>query len=432
MLQEKELNQIVESVVIDDSEIRQSIIQKAQDIVNLTTEDFCAKYDVTDRTYRNWKRQLVTIYGIEPRLLYTENRVNSMKEFAPYIDDEKLKLPIERQLILPSTVRTLGGYTAKKKTIQIKGDGTVTQVWLKYEQEKKETFELCRKSIIELCKQKVKPLPKIKAPTLTDNKLLTFYPLPDLHFGMLVDKDEVNHNIDYNLDKAKEWVETSFHYLVERSPHSHTCLIADLGDFLHAPNDANRTPIHGNILDVDQKHSKIVRTSFEVMRRIIEEALSKHKLVYFYSVPGNHSEYVSIYLKEFLRAWFKDNKRFIINDTYKAQQYHIFGKNIIGLTHGHELKLEKASEVMVVDNEAIFSSTKYRYFHFGHHHQYKAFSTPLATIEVHNNMPPRDKWAESNGYRGNIGMSKAIVYHEDYGEISRFNFNLPIEKPEIV
>lgn len=419
-----------ESIVIDDSEIRQAIIERTKDMMLLSVESFCNKYGIVDRTYRTWKRQLVTIYGIEPRLLYTENRVRKLKELSYYVSDDKLRLPIEKQIEMPSTVRTMGGYIARKKTIQIKGDGTVTQVWLKYEQEEQNLHEACKKAITEICKQ-VKPLPTIKAPKIIDSNLLTFYPMPDLHWGMLICKEEVSHNMNYDLKIAKEWIETSFHYLVERSPKSKVAIIVDLGDLFHSSSDANRTK-SGNVLDVDQRHSKIVRIAFESMRRIIEEALTKHKEVYFYSLPGNHSEYAPIYLKEFLSAWFKDNKRFIIPNTYRAQQYHIFGKNILGFSHGHELKPEKSAEVMVYDNEAIFSNTKYRYFHFGHFHSYRAFSNPLVNVEVHNNLPPNDRWADSMGYRGNIGLSKAIVYHKEYGEISRFNFNLPIEAPELI
>ncbi len=420
-----------ESIAINDDEMRDAILERATDMVNLSVEDFCAKYDIVDRTYRNWKRQLVTVYGVEPRMLYSGNRALGIKELSPYIDNEKYKLPLSQQITMPVTVENIGNYNARKKTIQIRGDGTVTQVWLKYEQKQQEFHEQCKRAILEICKDKVKPLPPIKSPKMLDDDLLTFYPLPDLHWGMLICREEVNHNMNYDLKIAKEWIETSFHYLVERAPKSKYAVITDLGDFLHAQDDTQRTK-HGHVLDVDQRHSKIIRVAFEAMRRMIEEALKKHEKVYFYSIAGNHSEYAPIYLKEFLQAWFKDNPRLIIPDSYRAQQYHIFGKNILGFSHGHELKPEKSPEVLAYDNKDAFSQSDYRYFHFGHFHQAKAFNSPLVNVEIHNNLPPRDRWAESMGFRGNIGISKAIVYHRNYGEISRFNFNLPIELPNKV
>ena len=417
-----------ESILINDEYMRDIMISRIEDMVSMSQIDFCEKYGISDRSYRNWKHQAVTVYNIDPRLLYKKGHIRDLKA---YMDDEKLNLPIREQISLPSSVDIIGNYVAERKTIQVRGDGTVERVWLKTKQMAEQHYEDVKRAIYDICKKKVKPLPVIKAPKLVDSNLLTFYPLPDLHWGMLICREEVNHDMNYDLKIAKDWIETSMKYLVDRSPNSKYCVIADLGDFLHSADDNNRTK-HGNVLDVDQRHSKIVKVAFESMRRMIEEALRKHEEVYFYSVPGNHSEYASIYLKVFLSAWFKDNKRVKIVDTNKAQQYHIFGQNIIGFSHGHELKPEKSAEVMVFDNQEVFSNTRHRYFHFGHFHSYKSFNTPLVNIEVHSNLPPRDRWAESMGFRGEIGLSKSIVYHIDYGEISRFTFNLPFEQPDKV
>lgn len=414
-----------ETIVIDDDSIRDSIIARIEDLSNLSCKEFCNKYGVTDRTYRNWKRHAVTIYNVDPRRLYSESRI---KELSAYEDDEKVNLPIAEQVAIPSSVEKIGNYISERKTIQIKGDGTIERIWLKTKLENEKFFEATKQAILDICREKVKPAPIIKKPKITNEDLLTFYPLPDLHWGMLICQEEVNHRMNYDLKIAKDWFETSISYLVDRSPNSSIAVITDLGDFLHSSDDTNRTK-HGNVLDVDQRHSKIVRIAFESMYRMIEEALKKHEFVYFYSVPGNHSEYIPIYLKEFLRAWFRNNKRVIIPDGNRAQQYHVFGKCIIGFTHGHELKPERCSEVIVSDNKSVFSQSNHCYMHFGHFHSYRAFNTPLVNIEIHNNLPPRDRWAESMGFRGNIGVSKAIVYHKEYGELNRITFNLPLEEP---
>lgn len=428
-IQEKDiLNARAETVFIDDDKIKQTIVARIEDMENLSCSEFCEKYGITDRTYRNWKNQAVTVYNVDPRRLY---KVGHIKELAPYMDDDKVDLPISEQIALPSSVESLGNYISERKTIQIKGDGTVERIWLKTKLESEKFLEATKRAIVELCQEKVKPCPVIKDPKTANRELLTFYPLPDLHWGMLVCKEEVRHKMNYDLKIAKDWFETSISYLVERSPDSEVAVITDLGDFLHSNDDSNRTK-HGNILDVDQRHSKIVRIAFESTRGMIEKALNKHKLVYFYSVPGNHSEYMPVYLKEFLRAWFRDNKRVIIPEGNCAQQYHIFGSNIIGFTHGHELKPERCSETVIADNKDVFSKSNHCYMHFGHFHSYRAFNTPLVNIEIHNNMPPRDRWAESMGYRGNIGVSKAIVYHKEFGELNRITFNLPLERPDKV
>ncbi len=263
----------------------------------------------------------------------------------------------------------------------------------------------------------------VMPPQMLDDKMTTFYPMPDLHFGLLTHGDELNHTMNFDMKIQTGWVLGSMQQQVDISPKSKYAVITDLGDFLHSMDDSNRTK-SGHVLDVDGRHGKIVDAAFEIMRQVIQMALAKHELVYFYSVAGNHSDDASIYLRSFLSAYFRNEPRVIVHKTNKAQQYHIFGKNILGFSHGHELKPEKAGQCLVYDNQKIFSDSLHRVFHFGHLHTDKSFEDSLCRVEVHKNIIPADKWADSMGYRGIIGDTKAIYYHEAYGEIGRSRFNI--------
>ena len=413
-----------ESIELNDNILRESLLSKLKDMTSMNCKSFCEKWGVSEKTYRRWKRNFVLYYNIDPRCLYDAAHLKPLKELLPYYDDEKYKLPVEQQLIVPVSAISSSNFFTKKRTIQIGGDGVIKQVWVKQNLSDEEFHENILNTIREICEEKLQPIPKIKAPTILNKDIMTFYPIPDLHFGMLIHGKETDHGINFDTERLKEWFEISMSYLIDNSPQSETAVIVDLGDFLHSSDDNNRTK-SGHSLDVDSRHSKIVRIAFDSMRFVLEKALKKHKTVHFYSVPGNHSEYLSIYLKEFLYAWFRDNKRLIIETKYSMQQYHRFGKNILGFSHGHMLKPEKCSEVLLYDNQEILSELKYRYFHFGHFHQNKSFSSPMVKVEIHSNLPPRDFWTSSMGYRDNIGLSKSIVYHKDYGEISRNTFNLP-------
>jgi len=305
------------------------------------------------------------------------------------------------------------------------GDKTTGQPaqWLKTDIPKEQalqTYRLAIESIMEQVDGQAEP---VEPPLITNDDLLSFYPLPDMHFGLLVDAHDSNHGFHYDLKIAERWVKSSIKYLVDSSPNSKECVIADLGDFLHAENSDNRTK-SGHALDTDGRHHKIARIAFEVVRQLIELALEKHEIVHVYSIPGNHSDQSGIYLKIYLSGWFRDEPRVKIYDTHASQQYHRFGKNILGFSHGHELKPANAAEVMVYDNQTIFSDTLYRYFHFGHFHQNKMFETPLCTIEIHKNIIPRDAWAEGMGFRGHIGEAKSITYHKEYGHFGRNIFNI--------
>lgn len=425
---EDRIQEIKDGIEIDEdsssinySSLRDELIARIKFFIKYPPKKCCEAYDISERKYRSVKQSMVIHYGIDPRLLYAPHVIKQYPILMNYMDDEKLFLPIEKQFIDKDSV-TKNGFLTKRKTIQYDRNGDVINTWEKSELDQESLTQQVKLVIEDLCKS-AKPAPTIAPPKITEEDIMTFYPLPDIHFGMLVCKDEVSHGLNFDLKIAEDWVKTSFKYLVDSAPKSKTCVIADLGDFLHSADDSNRTK-SGNILDVDQRHSKIVRIAFEALRMLILAALKKHETVYFYSVPGNHSDNISIYLKAYLNAWFRADKRVVVMESNKMQQYHVFGKCILGFSHGHTLKPEKADSVLIADNMSVVSDSLYRYFHFGHFHTDKSFSTPLCKIEVHTNLPPTDHWADSMGYRGLIGLAKAIVYHKLYGELSRNTFNI--------
>lgn len=258
---------------------------------------------------------------------------------------------------------------------------------------------------------------------ISNSDLMTMYPYTDLHVGLLALKEVSGY--DFDLKIAEQWVLASMEHLVQVSPNSETCLIAEMGDFLHAENDDNRTK-SGHSLDVDTRHSKIIEVAFNLMISLIEKALTKHKYVKFLSISGNHSENSSHYLKAVIKAYFRNEPRVQVIEDSRLHQYYQFGKVLLGYHHGHATRgSTKLVECMLEDNLPIISDTKYRYWHIGHLHSNNKFlakEDAFCSIEIHKNLPPRDAWAAGAGFRGNIGQVKSITYHKDFGEIGRNNW----------
>ena len=259
--------------------------------------------------------------------------------------------------------------------------------------------------------------------SISNSDLMTMYPYTDLHVGLLALKEVSGY--DFDLKIAEQWVLASMEHLVQVSPNSETCLIAEMGDFLHAENDDNRTK-SGHSLDVDTRHSKIIEVAFNLMISLIEKALTKHKYVKFLSISGNHSENSSHYLKAVVKAYFRNEPRVQVVEDSRLHQYYQFGKVLLGYHHGHATRgSTKLVECMLEDNLPIISDTKYRYWHIGHLHSNNKFlakEDAFCSIEIHKNLPPRDAWAAGAGFRGNIGQVKSITYHKDFGEIGRNNW----------
>lgn len=320
------------------------------------------------------------------------------------------------------------------KSVLYGPEGEVKLIWEKSKLNEKQFYENMKLAITDMIssnENNISSLNKSKAKKITkhisDEKLMTFYPIPDAHLGLLIDSMDTTHGKEWNLKEAVKSFKASFDYLIESSPNSDTCVISDLGDLLESDDDSNRTKRSGNILNTSDMHSRIIKETFELIVYIINKAKTKHNKVYFYSVPGNHADLIPLYLTQFLNAYYKDDKQVIIDIENKQQAYFHFGKNLLGFTHGHMLSPDtRCAEAMIHDNRKIFSDIQYAYFHFGHyHHNKKSQEMSLVNVEIHKNLPPTNKWASSMGFRSqSLGEAKSITYHKDFGEISRNIFNI--------
>ena len=91
---------------------------------------------------------------------------------------------------------------------------------------------------------------------------------------------------DWDTEIASNTIREAFDHLFSLSPNSKVGIIADLGDLLEVNDSRNMTPKSGNILAVDSRFYKILRTAYEAFIYAIQRALEKHEFVYFYNISG--------------------------------------------------------------------------------------------------------------------------------------------------
>lgn len=320
---------------------------------------------------------------------------------------------------------TLNAESLYQKLDEDTGQWKTTNRWLKANKEKDNLFKKAL-AAVERANKYIKPQQPIEKPMLCDQDMFTFYPLPDLHFGLLIHGDETTHGYNFDLKKSREWITAGMRHLVSSSPKTKTAVISDLGDFLHAQDDSNRTK-SGHELQVDGRHYNIVDVAYDTIKDLINMALEKHEEVIFYSIPGNHSDLAPVYLKSHLKAWYRDEPRVTITEYQAHRQYYKNGKNLLGFAHGHELKPNKAGEVMLRDNMKIVSETEFREMNFGHFHSNHKETTEmgLVTVNIRKNPIPADVWNDAMGYgNGILGFATCEHWHKDYGKMGTNNFNI--------
>lgn len=342
--------------------------------------------------------------GISERALY--NRLARLKKAGKLAEG-----------VLPTYPN---GHVIKGVSTYIGEDGEVKGQWVKTGNTQDDRQERLLTAVREAFEQAPK-VAKIKAPRRTAKALLAAYPMGDPHLGMYAWGEEAGD--DFDLDIAEEQLVEAMRRLVECTPQAEVGLVVNLGDFFHADTSQNKTLRSGNILDVDTRWAKVLRTGVRAMRACIEAALAKHRRVHVINEIGNHDEHTSQMLTLALSLLYERNPRVTFDESPSRFHYYRFGKTFIGVTHGDTVKPQSLPGLMATDRPRDWGATTHRYWLTGHVHHQRVFEEPGCLIESFRTLAARDAWHSASGYRSGRDM-QAIVFHEEYGEIERHRMDI--------
>ena len=308
------------------------------------------------------------------------------------------------------------GHLVKSTSVMQRGDGTTSVQWTKYAADEKAREDAMHAAWARHAAQYAGLAGTSPPPThATTDLLCTVYPLGDPHVGMLAWGPETGTH--YDLTIATRELMACMRELVESAPASERAIIVNLGDFLHAQDDANMTPGHGNKLDVDGRFAKVLDAGHALLRGMVDAALAKHRHVTVRNLPGNHDPRVAAELAMWLRAVYEKEPRVTVADAFRSHQYDEFGANLLGWHHGDRTPGKELPAIMAVDQCEAWGRTRFHVWHTGHVHHESAKEYPGCDVESHGILPPGDAW-HAGRYRSRRRMS-AITIHREFGEIAR-------------
>lgn len=324
----------------------------------------------------------------------------------------------------PKTLNTTTppGYLLRGVSSLVDSKGVVRQQWVKTKLDANQQLDMLREAIEKIADPIVGESILVPRPSHDfKDDLLSVYPMGDPHIGLYAWHRETGENFD--LDIAERDLFGAVDYLVQQAPASKQALIVNLGDFFHSDNLENRTARSGHALDVDGRWPKVIAVGLRTIRRCIDKALEKHDNVKVINAIGNHDDHSSMMLAITLNEYYSNNDRVEIETSPAAHHFHRFGKVLIGVTHGHTGKPEKLQGVMAVDRAKDWGETTFRHWLTGHVHHDQMKELAGCTFESFRTLAARDAYAASHGYRSERDM-KCIVYHTDYGELTRHTSNI--------
>lgn len=300
------------------------------------------------------------------------------------------------------------------------GNGRITQQWVKTNAQLHDQLNATIDAVREAFQDSTR-VERIPAPKRCNSRLLTVYPFGDPHIGMK--SHGLETGADYDIKIADRIMSSAAAHLIDVAPASETALVISLGDLYHVDNLKNQTSRSGNTLDVDTRYSVMIRAGVTLMRRIIENALRKHKFVKVICVIGNHDDIGAMWLQLALSLFYEKNTRVTIETKPGKFHYHQHGKVLIGTTHGDTGKPERLAGVMAADVPQLWGETQFRYWYTGHVHNRKVLEFPGVLWETFRTLAANDAYATAAGYRSGRDLN-AIVLDSEYGEVARHRFDV--------
>ena len=338
--------------------------------------------------------------------------------------DKGEKVPQPAKLEIPARPEAPSIITKTTTLYNAEGD-TILQ-WVHDKSQAEKEREQQWRAFAEELSQGVTRIDPVPAPEARCADLLAVYPVGDHHMGMLSWHRETGDS--YDLRIGERLLMGAFSHLTYNARAADEALVVFLGDFMHYDSFETVTPTNRNMLDSDSRFPKVAKAAVTLMRRAVNLALLRHQRVNVIVSAGNHDPSSSVFMAMCLNIAYEKEPRVAVDTSPIACHYFLFGEVLLGVHHGHSIKMQNLPLVMAADRPALWGRAKHRHWLTGHIHQAKTQPAISAqdyagcTVESFRILPPPDAWAVSKGYRPHRDM-KAIIYHRKWGEVARHTVN---------
>lgn len=256
----------------------------------------------------------------------------------------------------------------------------------------------------------------VKYPKIKDGHLLVISPA-DLHIGKLAKAfetgDEYNHKIA--IDRVHNGVNG---VLQKASGFPIEKIILIIGnDILHVDNSKNTTT-NGTHQDTDLMWFDAFNIALELYVEVIEWLASIAPLHIQYD-PSNHDYLTGFFLANTIKAWFRNHKGITMDVSISHRKYSVYGKNLIGSTHGDGAKEADLPMLMAHEAKEHWNNCIHRYFYTHHIHHKKSKDYMSVCVESLRSPSGTDSWHHKHGFQHSPKAIEAFVHHKEHGQVAR-------------
>lgn len=330
---------------------------------------------------------------------------------------------IEKQVVNTWEVgaKTPDGSIAVTPLFQVK-------VWL-VRKKLAEDKDFLRASFFEDLKKLSPKVPKKKYEYRDSDPKMLEITVFDLHYGKVAWHEETGEN--YNLETASRRFEESIEYHLDFFKHKNIeKILLPIGNDYFNSDKAfpYNSTTSGTPQEEDTRWQNTFKKGKELLIKVINR-LTEVAPVEVIVIPGNHDYERSYYLGDTLESWFHNDENVTINNSPSPRKYFLYGKNLLGFTHGNNEKISSLPVIMAQEVPHLWAKSIYREVHLGHlHHkkEIKYHSTEEyqgVILRYMSSMSGTDSWHHRKGYTGATKNSEAFLWDPNKGLAGQSNFN---------
>ncbi len=198
------------------------------------------------------------------------------------------------------------------------------------------------------------------------------------------------------------------------------------GDLINTDNNHGTTTA-GTWQEMSSSQTAAIDFAIESYLGLIDKALEIAR-VKIEVIPGNHDEDTMYLLGKVIEKWALNHRyaSYIeVDNSISLRKYHEYGKNLIGLTHGHHVKHEKLPGLMSVEAREMWGRTTWWTWLTGHYHApretyYPVYDDLGVLLVTMSALCPGSEWEHKKGYVGGRRAAELRLFSRDHGPSGMF------------
>lgn len=243
----------------------------------------------------------------------------------------------------------------------------------------------------------------------------------DVHLGKIAMQNTTNNT--YNLKTAENDYKNSFSELIEYGKNfSPERVLLPIGnDFLHSDTHTRTTTAGTQMIGADCVYRSF-KLGAELLVWSVYKALELAENVDLVVIQGNHDTMSSVFLSEYVAAWFRQHHGVNVDTRPLPRKYYRYGTTLLGLTHGKDEKVQSLGSIMAREVPDLWAETRYREFHIGHHHKKSVFADESdVRIRRIPSICGTDDFHFTHGYVNSLRSAESFLWSLTKGLVGNFS-----------